>query len=370
MMDLYLTALADVYDVAITCTDAEQVQDEIIAVEWTKRPNFTHRTLAKAARLVMPFREQCSRTLLRDYYCAKEMVSRVRGLGPFDLIIAVDGATITAGALLAKENECNLVYVGYEYWSNPSTHLSRKVRAAQQNIEKEGIKFASHIIVPSPAWKNDMADRLQIPSGTFSVVYLCDNLCSQVDSWPEIHDPLRIHYHGNFSEFRGLESLVLAMETVDGAHLSLRGSGGIEKRLKRIATSRRLKDKVSFLPRVPSRELGATGSNFDVGITMATPSLHGGMVIGMKHFQYLNSGLAVIVPRSKPLAAFTDEFDVGLTYTEPSVAELSKVLSECSSSRDKVREWKLNARRLAETQFNLHFQAEAIRSVVGNCVLH
>jgi len=276
----------------------------------------------------------------------------------------VDGDTIATARLLSIWRRVRFVYVIYEVWPNQFPWTPPTESRTKAVLESLAIRSAAMTMVCHRRFTRLLSGRYRIPKIRFREIYPCPPLPKNQSS-PRVPRPLKVYYHGAYTAARGLEAMIEAMSSVEGAHLYMRGIGPFEPALKALAHTLNVEDRVTFMPSLPADELVETAGTFDIGLVSACPSVaNGRFLTGFKTFENIAAGLAIVSSRSWVIDDLLRDFPVGMTFEGGCAKSLSQALRFCVENPAKVEEWKATARKVAAAELNADVQAARLRDIV------
>lgn len=286
-------------------------------------------------------------------------------------VICIDAAALTAARKLKAKKKIPFAYWAYEIFPNQFPDTPKTLENLMKKIEGDGCRDADLAIVTSDVWAKLLRRRYKAFDLKHKIVRVCP---APVENYAalELSQKVKFYYHGVYLAGRGLENLIAAMQKVEGGILYLRGIGeDFENFLKAETVRLKLDDKVKFLPPVPIEMLAVEAAKFDVGAMMVCmTTLNAKFVIGFKTFENITAGLPLFAPASFQLKEIIKKNEVGVIYPNCGLEALAETLNYCIENKEKISEWKLNARKFAESEINPVFQSgqlfEAIQILTGN----
>jgi glycosyltransferase involved in cell wall biosynthesis len=144
---------------------------------------------------------------------------------------------------------------------------------------------------------------------------------------------------------RGVEELVTAMSHLDPArfHLLIIGGGDIWDRIVAQVASNGLSDRITLIPKIPFEQLRAVTRRADLGLSLDKPN-NINHIFGLpnKIFDYLHSGVPVLVSRLVELQKIVDTYDVGGFIDNHDPAHIASRIMEISGDTSRLERWKRN----------------------------
>jgi glycosyltransferase involved in cell wall biosynthesis len=150
---------------------------------------------------------------------------------------------------------------------------------------------------------------------------------------------------------RGVEELVMAMTMLDPGrfHLVIIGGGDIFHRIEEIVRVEDLTDRITILPKVPFEILRSVTRRADLGLSLDKPTninhLYG---LPNKIFDYLHSGVPVLVSRLKELEIIVNSYDVGDFIGSHDPADIAEKITDIARDRATLARWRHNTEKVKE----------------------
>jgi len=256
-----------------------------------------------------------------------------------------------------KQSVPSCVFI-YEMYADQFLTTKDKGYDNKVMMEKNSIKFTSFILCTCNKATGDFLNsRYGLMQNVINYTICFENFSQPLS----VKNEISFYYHGVYAPNRGLDNALLAMKEVDGGKLYMRGVGEYGQYLKNMVVENMLTDKVTFLEPLRTEELASAAAEFDLGLTLANMNvLNHKYATGFKTFQNLSAGLALILPASVPLKEMNEQYNVGMTYNDATVNELAEIFSFCTKNPQQVIQWKKNARRAYDIEYNPTIQKERL----------
>ncbi len=278
-------------------------------------------------------------------------------------ILNIDTEAAFISMPFSQKEQIPTIYFIYEFYADQ--FLERKDRFYHHRviIEKLSIQNADIILSTVNEKAGDFLKQRYNSEAKVVSVTICPE--KTFSDKIKINNPLKFYYHGYFFDNRGLADGILAMKELDGAELYLRGSGFLEKTLKKLVKENKLDKKVFFLDPVPTELLSMVGAEFDIGLTMSRQNvLNQKYAQGFKAFENISAGLALIVPASPPLKQLIDEYKNGKNYSDATIEYLVPVFQYCLKNPEEVLTWKKNSQKAYQLEYNPEKQKSRLISEI------
>jgi hypothetical protein len=179
-------------------------------------------------------------------------------------------------------------------------------------------------------------------------------------------DPLRIVHHGMADRGRALELMVLGVGGVSGVELDMLLVPSPRQRsyITELEDLASRFENVRISSPVPKSELPAKLDEYDLGIAFhASESFSYVHSLPNKFFDFVQSGLPIIVGPSPEMAALANEYGLGLVIPDWKVESLRSELTHMSTKQ--VLQWQANVCSAAK-DLSGEKSAQVIRDVVSD----
>jgi len=150
---------------------------------------------------------------------------------------------------------------------------------------------------------------------------------------------------------RGVEELVQAMPLLDPArfHLVIIGGGDNWQKIVQMVGDNGLGDRITLIPKIPFEQLRSVTRRAHLGLSLDKPN-NINHIYGLpnKIFDYLHSGVPVLVSRLVELEKIVDTYDVGDFIDSHEPAHIAARILAISSDPARLERWKNNTVRVRE----------------------
>src|SRR6185437_11625345 len=150
---------------------------------------------------------------------------------------------------------------------------------------------------------------------------------------------------------RGVEELVQAMPLLDPArfHLVIIGGGDIWEKIVQMVRDKTLTDRITLIPKIPFEQLRSVTRRAHLGLSLDKPN-NINHIYGLpnKIFDYLHSGVPVLVSRLVELEKIVDTYEVGDFIDSHEPAHIAAKILAISSDPARLERWKNNTVRVRE----------------------
>jgi len=150
---------------------------------------------------------------------------------------------------------------------------------------------------------------------------------------------------------RGVEELVMAMEYLnpDRFHLVIIGGGDIFHVIEKMVADLALSDRITILPKVPFEVLRSITREADLGLSLDKPT-NINHIYGLpnKIFDYLHSGVPVLVSRLVELEKIVDSYRVGAFIDSHEPRHIAGRIEEVFRDEERLKVWGRNSGRVRD----------------------
>ncbi|HMH23819.1 MAG TPA: glycosyltransferase [Puia sp.] len=148
---------------------------------------------------------------------------------------------------------------------------------------------------------------------------------------------------------RGVEELVLAMRYLDPVqfHLLIIGGGDIFDVIKEMVSREDLGDRITIFPKVPFEVLRHITRQAHLGLSLDKPT-NINHIYGLpnKIFDYLHSGVPILVSRLVELEKIVNEYQVGTFIENHEPRYIASCIREVFDDPERLLQWRKNSERV------------------------
>ena len=212
----------------------------------------------------------------------------------------------------------------------PETHKMIKLI---KYLEKLSIKFADHVVIASPLFRETVIKRSSAPDKCTTIMNLPDPKYFHAIIVGNCHDDdkFKVIYPGTLSEIHGVDIAIKAIERIAKRtnipiQFHIYGAGAELERNKLITLTKKLDlhNFVYFQPSVPLEKLAGIYKSMYVGVVPKRNGIFADDAISTKLFEFAAVELPAIVSRTKSDSLYFD--DSMVMFFEP---ENEKELADC-----------------------------------------
>jgi glycosyltransferase involved in cell wall biosynthesis len=235
-----------------------------------------------------------------------------------DAVHAHDVAMLVPAYIAARLARARLVYDSHEL-ATGVPYRSRPWALLVVAIEHLIVPRCDAVITVSGGISDRLRERYSLASSPTVVRNLCDLPPPGAAAAPDLRRelgigeaPLILH-QGAVSCGRGCEILIRAMSGLDGAHLLFLGAEGpYAERLRALAASLGLSERVHFHPPVALASLLSYTAQADLGISLLEDTCENHrLTLPNKTFEYVAAGRPVMVSNLPALQRLVESYGIG-----------------------------------------------------------
>lgn len=271
-----------------------------------------------------------------------------------NLLISNDLDTLPANYVASKLRGSALIYDSHEYFTEVPELVNRpRTKAIWECLERMLVPRLRHAYTVSQPIASAYARRYKVHFEVIRNIPLLEEQQTEALSHPPV-----ILYQGSVNLGRGVDVAIRAMQCLEGAVLTVAGTGDVLEEMKALAKELGLTERVKFLGQVPFTELKAITRSASIGISLEEDlGLNYRYALPNKLFDYIHAGVPVLVSHLPSMSEVVETYGIGevLKDRDPkSVA--AQLLAMLDGS--KQAEWRANCRNAAQ---ELNWQKESYK---------
>jgi glycosyltransferase involved in cell wall biosynthesis len=261
-----------------------------------------------------------------------------------DIFLANDLDALPANYIVSKLKGKVLVYDSHEYFTEvPELIGRRRVRNTWLWLEKRMVPKITHAYTVCESLANEYKSKYGV---AFQVVRNVPSIKTKTESGLPISLPENkkiIIYQGALNVGRGIEAVISSMKFLSDLVFVIVGEGDITDKLKLLARSEGVEERVIFAGRIPFEQLSAITKNADLGISLEENlGLNYYYSLPNKIFDYIHAQVPVLASDLPEQKKIVEGFNVGKCTLEKDPAKLAEIIHQMMNDEEKRKEWKYN----------------------------
>lgn len=264
--------------------------------------------------------------------------------------------TLLPNFLMSQLKGSRLIYDSHEYFTEVPELIGReKVRAIWLRIESYILPKLKTMFTVNETLAKIYSEKYHIPVHPVRNVPKLEgyrknentqNIRAKYGIAPT--DYLLI-YQGAVNKDRGLEELMEAFTYLPEAyHLLIIGSGDVHQQLLEKTLELEL-HRVHFIGQIPFSELATYTIQADLGVSLEkSTNLNYRFALPNKVFDYLASGVPILVSPLTELCGILDKHDVGKLLPSHEPKEIAETIEAIFSDKNQLAIWKDNTQKACE----------------------
>ena len=252
-------------------------------------------------------------------------------LKKWDAVGTVDLDTMPAGYFASVFRGKKRVYDAHEYFTEVPEVVNRK-------LVKRFWELAGWLLIPryryaytvGPALASILSNRYGVAFGVVRNVPITREPVNRSIQQP----PYTILYQGALNEGRGIESLLRAMTLLDEKYkLLLAGEGDLSVKLRELAKSLNLGEKVQFLGYVEPGELKNITATAWLGVNLLeNRGLSYYYSLANKYFDFVQAGVPVLTMDFPEYHALNQEYEVAVLLEKAAPEVIAEAITALGNS--------------------------------------
>lgn len=306
----------------------------------------------------MPFKER----LKAFYRFYKEAYKLRKQLPEVDIVLAYSAPLSTAflGRKLAKYLKAPFVFEAADVWPDVPIGMGIIKNPILQYFLKRQTKRLYKAASAICTFTEDMQEQIQahaISEHDIEVIHNGVNLSRFGQRKAKNSEQVKIVYVGSLGMANGLSQLLYAWKLIEKkwssnkVSLHIVGEGNEGEMLIALAEELGLK-ALHFYPVLPQDEVGDFLADADIGLVCVAPYPVLEANGSTKAFEYMAAGIPLVLNYEGWLSKYLKDYDCGLSARLGHVESFARQINQLILNPERRQEMGLNARRLAEEQFD------------------
>lgn len=248
---------------------------------------------------------------------------------PCDAVCSIDLDTLPAGTLATLIRRKKRVFDAHEYFTEVPEVVDRPlVKRFWEWVARCCLPFYRHGYTVGPALAAIFEKKYGLPFGV-------------VRNVPVWHKPMGkmqgtgLFYMGALNEGRGIETLLEAMQHLEGIHLTLAGEGDLSDELRELALKLGVADKVTFLGYVQQADMYALAARAWLGLNLLeNRGLSYYYSLANKFFLSVQAGVPVLTMDFPEYRALNAQHEVAVLLRDLSPLAVANAVKNLLADKD------------------------------------
>lgn len=268
-----------------------------------------------------------------------------------DILLSNDLDTLLANYYASKLKRKTLVYDSHEFFTEVPELIDRpKTQAVWKRIEQKILPKVKYAYTVCESIANVYHDKYGTP---FRVVRNIPSKDGKINV--SVARNIRIDkrkiilYQGALNIGRGLEFVIKAMQYLDDSRLVIAGEGDLSVPLRRLTTDLDLKDRVTFLGKIPLDEMSYITAQADLGLSIEEDlGLNYRYALPNKLFDYIRQQVPILVSNLPEMKRIVNDYQIGMVLKNHDPRQMTEQLKEALFDEEKRKTWKTNLQKATD----------------------
>jgi glycosyltransferase involved in cell wall biosynthesis len=265
----------------------------------------------------------------------------------YDAVCSVDLDTLPAGCMATLIRRKKRVFDAHEYFSEVPEVVHRPVvKWFWEHVAKCFLPFYRHAYTVGQGLAAIFEQKYGLP---FSVVRNVPKRIISPSKAPSLPGSKIILYQGALNEGRGIETLIMAMHQLTDCRLILAGEGDLSQKLRALAASEGVSDKVAFLGFLKPDELKAWTQKAWLTLNLLeNKGLSYYYSLANKFFDSVQAQVPVLTMDFPEYRALNAEYEVAILLPDLNVSAVVRAIQTLESAPENYAKLQENCRKAAE----------------------
>lgn len=287
-----------------------------------------------------------------------KIVKYVKNLRP-DIIHVHDRMTLLIGYLIKRVTKAKMIYDSHEFWedSNVTYIYPKIVTWFLTRQEHFFARRSSAVITVSDGIASLIENRMKVPSpiviknAPYSTAIDINNAKLNVRKYFGLsEDVFLLIYVGGILPTRGVDQILKAFNATsnDNVHLIFLGNKELPNWLTSQVNISAVENRIHCIPPVHPLDVIDIAAQADLGIhAIRGESLSHKYCLPNKLFEYIQSGLALLVTNLPEMEKIINEYEIGSTFKDGDIDDLINKLEYLIKNRQLIKKYKENSIKLS-----------------------
>ena len=260
-----------------------------------------------------------------------------------DILLANDLDTLPANYYAAKLKRKILVYDSHEYFTEVPELINRpKKQAIWHKVERKILPTIKYAYTVSESIASVYREKYGTPFHVVrNIPVKSEKVNVSVARNIRIDDRKIILYQGALNIGRGLEFVIKAMHHLEDTRLIIAGEGDLSVPLRQLTTDLELKDRITFLGKIPLDEMSYITAQADLGLSIEEDlGLNYRFALPNKLFDYIRQQVPIMVSNLPEMKRIVEDYQIGMVLVNHDPEKMAKQLQRALFNEKQRKNWK------------------------------
>jgi glycosyltransferase involved in cell wall biosynthesis len=270
-----------------------------------------------------------------------------------DIYLSNDLDTLLANYLASRMKHKDLVYDSHEYYTETPELVKRKlVQKIWKRIESRIFPKLKTVYTVNESIANLFRKKYNVPvevirNMPYRQEYKKEKTRMEL-GLPEGKKIILLQGAG-INVQRGTEEMIEAMQYLDQAVFVIIGGGDVLSLLKQQVKDMQLQDKVTFIPKMPFKDLYRYSVHADIAVTLdKDTNINYSFSLPNKLFDYIQARVPVLASDLIEIKSVIDKYKIGKVISSYKARDIAQAITEMLQDGVQYEIWKENLNLAAE----------------------
>lgn len=265
-----------------------------------------------------------------------------------DILVSNDLDTLLPNFIVSKIKKNRLFYDTHEYFTGVPELLNRDmVRGTWERIEKMIFPKLKHVYTVNASIAKLYEEKYKVQIGVVRNVPLLTQRKNDLQE-NNSQDQDVILYQGAVNKDRGLEEMIEAMVYVNKGRLLIIGDGDVLEMLKKKAEQLHIKNKVTFINKLPFEALRKYTETASIGLCIEKDTnINYRYCLPNKLFDYIHAGVPVLASPLLEIKQVVDKYNIGTFIDTHEPEHIANTVNKMLEEKQQLAIWKKNTEMAA-----------------------